>query len=303
MASRKPTADTRVAAPATRSRKTPERANKAQPAEAADVAKPPARRKVADATEPRSSRKAAASRAAPAALPSKPQPAPRTESEPPVASLRAPAAPTRKRLTATERERRFNALLQAACLKAGTAAAVSTISSKVPFLGKLAPVVLGSVGEALVLAKVQQQLVRETLGLYQLELSDVEERGVILLATAVNIGAQQISKATVEELIEQLSGRLYRPVISRVLPLASVATEVAAAVASTYAVGKRAQALCSLPGTGAKDLGELLRSMSGIDQNRLYKWTGDAFALALKPFRGALLAVIPGLGAWTRPGR
>lgn len=299
MATRKPIADGGDATPAPASRR-----STARPASTPAAGEVPApRRAKAAATSASRPRKAtpggkpAAKRRPAAAEPQEASPAP------PVASLRPNAPPVRKRLTAAERERRFNALLQAACLKAGTAAAISTISSKVPFLGKLAPVVLGSVGEALVLAKVQQQLVREILALYQLELSDVEERGVILLATAVNIGAQQISKATVEELIEQLSGRLYRPVISRVLPLASVATEVAAAVASTYAVGKRTQALCTLPGTGAKDLGELLRSMSGIDQNRLYKWTGDAFALALKPFRGALLAVIPGLGAWTRPGR
>ena len=83
--------------------------------------------------------------------------------------------------------------------------------------------------------------------------------------------------------------------ISRVLPLASIATEVAAAVANTYAIGKRAQALCKLPGTGAKDLGELLRSLSGIDQAKLFSWTADAFMLALKPFRGALMAMLPGM--------
>jgi hypothetical protein len=208
-------------------------------------------------------------------------------------------APKRRRMSASERNRTFNQLLQAACMKAGTAAAISTISSKVPFLGRLTPLVLGSVGETLALAKVQQQLVRDTMALYDLELSDAEERGVILLATAVNIGAQQISKATVEQLIEQISGRLYRPVISHILPLASVATEVAASVASTYAVGKRAQALCQLPGTGARDLGEWLRNMSGIDQARLFKWTGDAFALALKPFRGVLTAMVPGLSLVT----
>jgi uncharacterized protein (DUF697 family) len=232
--------------------------------------------------------------AAPASAPSKPA---RTAAAPPRPTARAKAPPREgKAIAASARERRFNLILQTACLKAGTAAAISTISSKVPFLGKLAPVMLGSVGEALVLAKVQQQLVREIVELYDVELSDAEERGVVLLATAVNIGAQQISKATVEELIEQLSGRLYRPVVSRVLPLASVATEVAAAVAGTYAVGKRAQALCKLPGTGAKDLSDLLRSLSGIDQARLYRWTSDAVMLALKPFRGVLMSMIPGMG-------
>lgn len=199
-------------------------------------------------------------------------------------------------LTDAERERRFNLLLQTTCLKAGTAAAIATITRRVPFLGRLTPVILGSVGDSLAMPKIQQQLVRDVIALYGVELSELEERGVILLATAGNVGARELSKATVDQLVKQLGGVLYRPVLARVLPLAAVATEISAAVASTYAVGKRAQALCKLPGTGAKDLSDLLRGLSGIDQSRLFKWSAEALGLALKPFRGALSAIIPGLG-------
>lgn len=211
------------------------------------------------------------------------------------AEVDAGARPKRG-LSPAERERRFNLLLQTTCLKAGTAAAISTITSKVPFLGRLAPVILGSVAETVALSKIQQQLVRDVISLYELELSDPEERGVILLSTAASVGAKHLSKVTVDQLVRQLGGVLYRPVLARVLPLASVASEIAAAVASTYAIGKRAQALCKLPGTGARDLGELLRGLSGIDQTRLFKWSAEALGLALKPFRGALSALIPGLG-------
>ena len=198
-------------------------------------------------------------------------------------------------MSAPDRERRFNLILQTACLKAGTAAAIKTITSKVPLLGKLAPVVLGSVAESVALGKIQQQLVRDVLQLYELELTDAEERGVILLSTAANIGAQQLSKHTVEQLIKQFAGLLYRPVLARVLPIAALVTDIAASVASTYAAGKRAQALCMLPGTGARNLGELLGGLSGIDQTRLFKWSGEALTLAIKPFRRALSAIIPAL--------
>jgi len=207
----------------------------------------------------------------------------------------APAPPRARPLSAADRERRFNLILQTACLKAGTAAAISTITRKVPLLGKLAPIVLGSMAETVALGKIQQQLVREILVLYELELTEPEERGVILLATAANIGAQQLSKRTVEQLVKQFAGRLYRPVLAQVLPIAAVVTEIAASVASTYAVGKRAQALCLLPGTGVRNLGELLRGLSGIDQTRLFKWSAEALNLAIRPFRGALSAIIPGM--------
>ncbi|MGQ0800948.1 MAG: hypothetical protein ACT4NL_12660 [Pseudomarimonas sp.] len=214
------------------------------------------------------------------------------------ATVAAPEISGARRLrpmSAPDRERRFNLILQTACLKAGTAAAIKTITSKVPLLGKLAPVVLGSVAETVALGKIQQQLVRDILQLYELELTDAEERGVILLSTAANIGAQQLSKQTVEQLIKQFAGLLYRPVLARMLPIAALVTEIAASVASTYAVGKRAQALCMLPGTGARNLGELLGGLSGIDQTRLFKWSGEALTLAIKPFRRALSAIIPGL--------
>jgi hypothetical protein len=197
--------------------------------------------------------------------------------------------------TAAERDRRFNLLLQTACLKAGSAAAISTITARLPLLGKFAPALLGTVTETLALGRIQQQLVRDTLDLYDLELSELEERGVILLATAGSIGAQQLSKQMVEQIVTQLGGRYLRLFAMRALPIASLVTEIAAAIASTYAVGKRAQALCTLPGTGARNLGELLRSLTGIEQRKLFSWSGEALKLALSPLRG-LLGRIPGAG-------
>ncbi len=271
--------------------------------------KPPAKKTAAKAPARKTSaRKRAAADAAaePAAKAPAKKPAKRGKTAAQASSKRAaaPKAPKasvpveitpRRELTEAERERRFNILLQATCLKAGTAAAIATITRRVPFLGRLTPVILGSVGETLALTKIQQQLVKDIIELYEVELTDLEERGVILLATAANVGAKELSKATVNQLVKQLGGVLYRPVLARVLPLAAVATEISAAVASTYAVGRRAKALCKLPGTGAKDLSDLLRGLSGIDQSRLFKWSAEALGLALKPFRSALSALIPGM--------
>ena len=204
-----------------------------------------------------------------------------------------PRAPVEQKLSAAERDRRFNLLLQTACLKAGSSAAVTAITSKVPLLGRLAPVLLGSMKETLALGRIQQQLVRDTLDLYDLDLSELEERGVILLATAGNFGAEQLSRQMVEQLTQQLGGRYLSLIATRALPLASLVGEIAAAIASTYTVGKRAQVLCSLPGTGARNLSDLLRGLTRIDQRRLFSWSGEALKLALAPFRG-VLALIPG---------
>ena len=220
---------------------------------------------------------AARKRAAPAKKAAKKAP-PKTAKPPPAASA--------VNRTPSERERRFNLLLQTACLKAGTASAIGTITRKVPLLGKVAPSLFGADSEAFSLGRLQHELVREVIALYDLELSELEERGVILLATAVTENAQQLPRQMVERIVTQLGGRYLQPVASRILPLASLVTDIAGAIAGTHAVGKRAQALCNLPGSG--NLGDLLRGLSGIDERRLFAWSGEALKHALLPLRGVL---------------
>jgi hypothetical protein len=230
-----------------------------------------------------------AKRAAPRARKASPAP-------PRVRAAKAAAAPTEapRKLTPAERDRRFNLLLQTACLKAGSSAAVVAITSKVPLLGRMAPMMLGSMRETLALPRIQQQLVRDTLDLYDLDLTELEERGVILLATAGNLGAQKLSQQMVEQMVKQLGGRYLQLIATRALPLASLVGEIGSAITSTYTVGKRAQVLCNLPGTGARNLGDLLRGLTGIDQRRLLSWSGEALKLALGPFR-SVLSMIPGV--------
>lgn len=282
----------------TRSRTTPAPAGKAgaakKPTRKRKPAPPPADEALAEAEAPKkkaaSTRKAATAKASKA----KSKRASASKATPRKASAtreaktqEVPALPARPR-TAAQREAAFDALVRAACLKAGTAAAISSLTRRVPVIGRLAPTILGPLAETVALAQVQKTLVREIIALYEVELTDPEERGVILLATAANIGAQQLSKRSMEALLKQFGTGFVGEIAARVLPLASVLAEVTAAVASTYTIAKRAQALCRLPGTGAGNLADLLRGLSGIDQNRLLKWSGEAFRLALAPFRGVL---------------
>lgn len=210
-----------------------------------------------------------------------------TRRKAPKAAAQAAAGKPKPR-TAAQRESAFDALVRSACLKAGTAAAITSITGRVPLLGRLAPTLLGPLAETVALAQVQKQLVIEIIDLYEVELSDPELRGVVLLATAANIGAQQLSKRSMDAILRQFGEGLIGTLAARMLPMATILAEITAAVASTYTVAKRAQALCRLPGTGAGNLAELLRGLSGIDQQRLLSWSGEAFRLALIPFRSVL---------------
>lgn len=209
-------------------------------------------------------------------------------------AAKAPAAREPRSRTPADRDRQFNLLLQAACLKAGSAAALATFTGKVPLLGRLAPMLADSIGDTLSQDRIQRQLVHDVIALYDLDLSEPEQLGVELLATAGNVGAQQLSRAMADRIVDQVSGRYFGPTLVRALPITQISTEVAAAITGTYTVGKRAQVLCQLPGSGARNLGELLRGLTGIDQRRLFSWSGEALKLALSPLRG-VLSMIPGM--------
>ena len=217
-------------------------------------------------------------------------PKPRPKPKP---GAKAKPAPKSRALTEAERDRQFSLLLHTSCLKAGTAAVVTTLSTRVPLLNRIAPMLVGSMMQSLAVPRIQQQLVTDVLDLYGLELSELERQGVVLLATAANVGAQELSRRTVEELVNRVGAPLGRPILDRMLPVTNLVAENAAAIASTYAVGRRAQALCRLSGTGARDLGELLGAITGIDQRRLVDWSTEAVKLALRPFRAALLTLRP----------
>lgn len=229
--------------------------------------------------------------AAPAARPVKAAAA--STGKPRVAKPRSAAATVPAQRTDAERDRAFRVLLHTACLKAGTAAVITTLTTRVPLLNRMAPALVGSLVQSLSVARIQHQLVLDILALYGLELSELEQQGVMLLATAANVGAQELSRRTVQQLVARVGRPLDRPLfgrpmLDRMLPVTNLVAENAAAIASTYAVGRRAQALCRLSGTGARDLGELLGTLTGIDQRQLAAWSVEAVKLALHPFRSAL---------------
>lgn len=182
-------------------------------------------------------------------------------------------------------------LLHTTCLKAGTSAAASAITTRVPLLNRIAPALVGSRLEGMGVARIQQQLVLDVLELYGLDLSEQERQGVVLLATAATVDADALSRRTVEDLVDRLGAPLGRPILDRMLPLTRMLGDNAAAIASTYAVGRRAQALCRLSGSGARDLGELFGTITGIDRRQLIDWSTEAASLALKPLRAALPSV------------
>ena len=211
---------------------------------------------------------------------------PRTASPRRSAPRKGGGAPSR--LQEAERDLRYANALHTACLKAGAAAAINALSGKLPLVGRLAPVVLGQIAESSALPRIQHQLVGEVLDIYAIELADAERRGVVLIATAASISAQEFSRTTLNRLIRDVVGEIGSALVLKVLPMTSLVAEVAAAISSTYSAGRRTQALCRFGQNGPRDLGELLRGLNGIDESRLLAWTREALAQALSPFRRVL---------------
>ena len=265
-----------------------------KPAARSSVRKKTAKNPGKTATKPavkRSSKPSAARK------PSQGQTSKRATTKKPAMSRRKEQAVAPARLLSGEElDRRCLRLIHAACLKSGSGAIAGGVIEKVPMLGKLAPLLLGKLGDRDAPAQIQRRLVLDILELYDIRLNELEERAVILLATAVGGSAREISQRSLEQLVERsgigrLGGSLGRPIISRLLPVASLASDGATTITATYAIGRRAQALCRIGNGQAQDLGELLHGLTGIDQRRLISWSGSAFRLAIAPFRAALGAV------------
>ena len=255
------------------------------------TAKKPARKKAASKSARSPSTQAATKKAAPRKKASG-RPATKKAPSRRKAASENPARP----LTGEELDRRCLRLIHAAWLKSGSGAIAGGLIERVPMLGKLAPLLLGKLGERDAPGQIQRRLVLDILELYDIRLNEMEERAVILLATAVGGSAREISQRSLEQLVERsgisrFGGSLGRPIINRLLPVASLASDGATTITATYAIGRRAQALCRIGNGQAQDLGELLHGLTGIDQRLLISWSGSAFRLAVAPFRAALGAM------------
>jgi hypothetical protein len=95
-------------------------------------------------------------------------------------------------------------LLRAACIRAGTAAAVSSLGARIPVLGWVAPSVLSIFTDKLSVKQIQDALIRDVLAQSEAQFTLREQAAVALLARTAQVGTQQLSQRTLDALLRPL---------------------------------------------------------------------------------------------------
>jgi uncharacterized protein (DUF697 family) len=171
-------------------------------------------------------------------------------------------------------------LVYSKCVQAGLIGAVSGLTEVIPGIGRLIAMALGPLADATLVSALQAELVAETFALYGVEMPHQLERMAVLGIAATNIGAKtagvQAAKAIGRRVMQLPGSRIF----GIALPLTGIATNAAANVAVTYAIGMRSRALCRMKDASLEDWPDLLREVTMIDERRLTRWAGEAASAA-----------------------
>jgi len=193
--------------------------------------------------------------------------------------LRASRHVPAKKTQTTEQE--FVALLRRYCIRAATIGALTAAAEAVPGLGRLVRLVSGELIDAALLSSVQRELIEKTFELYEVRLPDVIRKPLIERVQVLGSGAALSGDAFLRRMLKSGLGKVGGLLVSRAAPVLPIVTSASTNAAVTYAIGKRAQAVAKLKDASLADVGDVVRAFTGVDERRIYAWTGAAVKDAL----------------------
>lgn len=194
---------------------------------------------------------------------------------------------------ASTRDADFDTLLRYACLKAAGVGALSALAGAIPGAGTLLRFALGEIADVAALTAIQEALIEDTLALYGLPLPAHLRKPLVKQITLLGAGASVSVDALSKRLLTRFAGKLgaIGPVIGRIAPVAAVLTSALANAATTYAIGRRAQAFAKLGEAPMDSLSDAIRAFTGVDERRLWEWSVTATRDALARVSGVLARV------------
>jgi hypothetical protein len=200
----------------------------------------------------------------------------------------APAAPPRRPRTpiATPApEPGIEALLHAACVKAGAAAALQVALDRLPMLRPFLPRAITHAARGDAPERIQRVLVKEVYLRYHVRPAAWEIEGILAVAQSQSVLTPLASQAGLESILRAwMPNRLSSPLI-RYTPLEPLVTATAKAVAATWAAGRYADSVCRLRRAGADWLPAPLAQAMDMAPATLRKWSAEALNLALPPLK------------------
>lgn len=191
------------------------------------------------------------------------------------------------------RDAEFDTLLRYACLKAAGVGALSALAGAIPGAGTLLRFALGEIADVAALTAIQEALIEDTLALYGLPLPDHLRKPLVKQITMLGAGASVSVDALSRRLLTRFAGKLgvIGPVIGRIAPVAAVLTSALGNAATTYAIGRRAQAFAKLGEAPLDNISDAIRAFTGVDERKLWEWSVTATRDALARVSGVLSRV------------
>jgi hypothetical protein len=180
-----------------------------------------------------------------------------------------------------DRDLRFQALLRTACVKAAGVGALSALVGAIPGAGVLLRFTLGELADAAAVGAIQEKLIEDTLALYELPLPEALRKPLIAQISALGAGASLGVDAIGRRILGRFGSKLGGTVFGRVAPVIGVLTSAIGNAATTYAIGRRAEAFAKMGAAPADSLVDAFRAFTGVDERRVWEWSVTATKEAL----------------------
>lgn len=187
------------------------------------------------------------------------------------------AAPTLQE----QRDAQFQVLLRNACIKAAGFGALSALVGALPGAGVLLRFAIGELADVAAVTAIQEQLIEDTLSLYELPLPEPLRRPLIAQISALGAGASLGVDAIGRRILGRFGSKIGGTVFGRVAPLVGVLTSAVGNAATTYAIGRRAEAFAKVGAAPADSLADAFRAFTGLDERRVWDWSVGATKDAL----------------------
>lgn len=181
----------------------------------------------------------------------------------------------RQRLPAAAADELAEVLIRQKCRQAGAIGAVTSGASIIPGLGTVAALTFGVAADIGLTFKLQAELVLEMAAAYEHPLTQAEKQRVVMLITGISAGANQVLNKVGREIAESATERLASKSLAKAIPVLGVAASAGTNVASTYIIGRRAQAYFSQGEAAIGNWADSMRAIAGVDERRLTGWLAE----------------------------
>lgn len=198
-----------------------------------------------------------------------------------------------------QRDAQFQVLLRNACIKAAGFGALSALVGALPGAGVLLRFAIGELADVAAITAIQEQLIEDTLSLYELPLPEPLRRPLIAQISALGAGASLGVDAIGRRILGRFGSKIGGTVFGRVAPLVGVLTSAVGNAATTYAIGRRAEAFAKVGAAPADSLADVFRAFTGLDERRVWDWSLAATKDALATV-GRVTSRIKGMNPFAR---